>query len=154
MDWFPRTFGIVLALLAMAFVVDFLWPDLDLQESPGVLEVCPSCVYESGREERIHSSRCYVGPFNRTCPSCGARWGNRSFSFLWIPEPVSFALIVLFAGIVSAARMAGCPDCGGRVFVRPLRLAWDAGPPCLRCSGRGRVTLLNRWLFTPRPRCR
>jgi hypothetical protein len=152
MDWFPRTFGLVLAILAVAFLVDFLRPDLDLQESPGVLEVCPECVRESGPEDCIRSSRCYVGPFNRTCPSCGSRWGNRSISFLWIPEPVSFALILLLSGILSALRMARCPACDGRVFIRPLHLSWEAGPPCLRCGGRGRVTLLNRWLSLSRPR--
>jgi hypothetical protein len=152
MDWFPRTFGVVLALLAVAFAVDFLWPDLDLQESPGVLEVCPACIRESGQEEFVRSSRCYVRPFNRLCPSCGSRWGNRSLWFFWIPEPVTLVLILPLSGILSALRLARCPQCDGRVFVRPLRHSWEAGPPCFRCGGRGRVTFLNWWLSPSRSR--
>ena len=58
----------------------------------------------------------------------------------WLPYVILLTAVSTLLGIV---RIARCPNCDGRHSLRPL---WEGVPstPCLRCGGRGRVTLLNR----------
>ena len=149
MEWFPRTFAMVLAMLAVAFFVDFVWRDLDLQKTGRPREVCPDCIRESRDPERGHRSRCFIGPYNRTCPDCGAGWRNTAFSFLWFPEPLTLAGLVLLIGILSG-RVFSCPPCGGRSYARPFRATGDPEPRCPQCGGKGRLSLLKWWLVLDR----
>jgi hypothetical protein len=105
-------------------------------------EICPDCIYEEriySEEGEVHrSSRCYPGPFNRTCPKCRAGW--RKSGLLGAPNFISMSLFVFGVVGLTHARLVSCGSCGGLNRCRNLR--GDPTPAfCTHCGGQGRVTI-------------
>jgi len=141
-DWFPRTFGFTLLILAGTFARDLVRTE---PWTPTLLdEICPLCIREERRrdagEEFHRSSRCSIGPYNRQCPGCGSSWksSNQGFGELLVEPAVQGVLAVLVA-IALSIPFFGCPQCR----TQTARLG-NRPHGCGRCLGRKRLTLWGR----------
>lgn len=138
MGWFPRAFGLLLLILAVAFVADLLWPDLDYDKISTVEKVCPYCIHEAAENNGDYRySRCYLGPFNRKCPLCGAGW--RESGLLDSPNVITMSLFILGVVLVTGTRLVSCGSCSGRV--RRRRRTEPPPAYCYHCKGQSRISI-------------
>jgi hypothetical protein len=66
------------------------------------------------------------------------------------PWLIGVILLVGLAVVLAAVvPMVECPDTWYHARVVDASIRGKPYPPCDRCQGRGRVTLINRWLKGP-----
>ena len=142
MHWLLRAFALLIGSGVFMIIIDFLCLNVTLDKE------CRAC-YRS-RYGVAHPSRYGFIRLNRHCPTCAREWAEGELSAEWLPQDRQWLavifLVALLPAILTTARLARCPECGGEGLTR-MDIPWPRGPiRCPRCHGEKRVTLIKRWL--------